>query len=439
MKIQIDISPKKLPSLVRQVTDIVGWHVWKKRIQELESLSTSNALWPEFILERHSLEIAFGETIKYIKNTGGRCAWPPRTADEYRLYSFIAMVAQVYRKLGQNGKTRLSGALRNGLKQEYGLGPLAFEMKTATHLMARGFDVTFQDIENGGGHDFLAVSGETIFEVECKHVSADIGRKLHRRKLYNLAELLSPVLSQALEISHGGFHVRVTIPDRLNGNSEQHQLLTSEIQMALSSGTGSETPSCAISVEKFDIATSPFSLEPGANLTTYDIREKFCRDRGYESGHSLANWRPGKTAIVVCFNSRKADAVLSKILRNLKKDARRQFTGNHPAFMCIHLADITDEQLLNIAQTEQSGTVTGIKIALNELLKTRPYIHTVALTCDGTVTHQRGQTGNFRSTSTQEIAPSYLFRNAEHPQANEPILRDVFLPRGRVNRESMLK
>lgn len=426
MKIQTDISPEKLPALVRQVTSIVGWQVWKKRIEELNSLAASNPLWSEFILERHSLEITFGDVKKYIKNTGGRYAWPPRTADEFRLYSFIALVGPVYEQLGQEGKKRLSGAIRSGLEKEHGLGPVVFEMKTAAHLMARGFDVDFRDIENGGGHDFFAVSGETKFEVECKHISADIGRKLHRRKLYNLAVRLSPVLHEALNIKHGGFHVRVEIPDRLHGNIEQHQLLTSEIQTALSNGIRSESASCRISIEQFDVVKSPFSIERGSNITMDKIREEFCKAHDCEAGHTLFMWHPGKAAIALSIKSRKEDAVLGRILENLKKDARRQFTGQHPAFMCVHMADLSDEQLINIAKTDQSGTVTGIQIALNKLLNDRPHLHTIALTCEGAVSHQRGRTGNLSTSSVQEIAPAYIFRSPDHPQANDSILRNVF-------------
>lgn len=415
--------------MVRQVTNIVGWQVWRKRIEELNSLAASNPLWPEFILERHSLEVTFGRVRDHIRITGGRCAWPPKTVDEYRLYSFIAMVAPVYEKLGLKGKKRLAGAIRSGLKEEYGLGPIAFEMKTATHLMSRGFDVDFQDLENDGGYDFFAVSGETKFEVECKHASADIGRKLHRRKLYNLAGLLSPVLSRYLEVNQGGIHLRVNLPGRLNGKIELHQQLTSEIQMALSSGNGAESKSCTISVEKFDIATSPFSHNRETDLTPSDIREKFCRDRGCEAGHSLATWRSGEAAIVVSFNSCKEDTVLSNILKNLKEDSKRQFSGQHPAFMCVYLADISDEQLLNIAKTDQSGTATGIKFTLNKLLRDRPHIHTVALISEGAVYNQRNRLGNSRTTSSQEIAPSYFFRNPDHPQTNNPILQSVFTPR----------
>jgi hypothetical protein len=103
---------------MRQVAGIAGWQVWKNRAQGLTSLAKGNPFWPRFVLERHSLEMAFCEARRHIKNTG-RCAWPPRTAEEYRLYCFVANIARVHEKLGDGGKSRLLGAVRSGLEKEF--------------------------------------------------------------------------------------------------------------------------------------------------------------------------------------------------------------------------------------------------------------------------------------------------------------------------------
>jgi hypothetical protein len=85
--------------------------------------------------------------------------------------------------------------------------------------MSRGFDVDFHDLEDGGGYDFLAESGGSKLEVECKYISADTGRKIHRRKLYELGGTLAPIMSHAVEDKQGGIHL-VDIPDQLYGSKE---------------------------------------------------------------------------------------------------------------------------------------------------------------------------------------------------------------------------
>jgi hypothetical protein len=425
MRLQTDIAPSALPALVCQVANIAGWQVWKNRVQALMSLAKDNPLWLNVVAERHSLEMAFCEARQHIKSIG-RCAWPPRTAEEYRLYCFVANIARVHEKLGEAGKARLSGQIRSGLEKEFGLGPLDFEMKIAAHLMSRGFDVDFHDLEIGdGGYDFLATSGGSKIEVECKHISADIGRKIHRHKFYTLAGLLSLIMSRAVEGKQGGIHLRVDLPDRLHGSKEQQQAVASQIQIALTDETDLENETCRISIERFDISNSLFSAERGTALTD-DDRKEFCNDRGLESGHTLFRWTPGKTAIVVSFKSRKEDIVLAKILERLKKDAKRQLTGQLPALICVHMADLTEKQLLAIAEDDKSETPTGIKIVLSTLLRERPHVHTVALMTDGSIRVEQNQIGNLCTTSTQETGTSYFLRNPYHPQANDPVLKSIF-------------
>jgi hypothetical protein len=143
-------------------------------------------------------------------------------------------------------------------------------------------------------------------------------------------------------------------------------------------------------IERFDISRSLFCAERGSTLTEDDIRVEFCNVRGLESGHTLFGWTPGKTAIVVSFKSRREDNVLAKILERLK-DAKRQFTRQLPALICVHMADLSEKQLLDIAEVGKS-TATGIRIVLTKLLHEHPHIHTVAMMTDGLVSvKQNGQ------------------------------------------------
>src|SRR6516225_4255507 len=72
------------------------------------------------------------------------------------LYSFVALTARVFPRLPEPAQNLLKSRISGALKDNVGLSPLAFEMRTVAHLMARGFDVEFHDLCEGGGYDFLA-------------------------------------------------------------------------------------------------------------------------------------------------------------------------------------------------------------------------------------------------------------------------------------------
>jgi 5-carboxymethyl-2-hydroxymuconate isomerase len=180
-------------------------------------------------------------------------------------------------------------------------------------------------------------------------------------------------MSRAVEDKQGGIHLRVDIPDRLNGSKAQQQALASQIQTALTDEIASENEACGISIERFDVSSSLFSAERATTLTEDDIREELCNVRGLESGHTLSTWTPGKTAIVVSFKSRREDIVLAKILERLKDDAKRQFTRQLPALICVHMAELSEKQLLDIAEVDnlERDLVADLNCARDRVEKDR--------------------------------------------------------------------
>jgi hypothetical protein len=284
-----ELSPAELPIIVRRMTGIVGWQTWRSRIEALKSELSSNPLWQEFLLDRYGLELAFGDVHRHLR-ISGRCPWPPKTAEQYRLYSFLAVAVQVHAGLGVHGQARFAGALQSSLEKEFGLGPLAFEMKTVAHLISRGFEVEFHDLESGGGYDFMAISGAMEIEVECKHLSADIGRQIHRRRLYNLGGVLLPVMARAVDGDNDVQLVQVTLPDRLTSNKEQQQDLADRIGAVLSGRAAEIDDSvCAISAHSFSLQTSPFSGSHGHHLTMKDVEDYLRRAFNLDNVNVLAN------------------------------------------------------------------------------------------------------------------------------------------------------
>ncbi len=423
-----ELDPTGLTKTISQMASIVSWKTWKCRINALKSELNSNPFWSSFLLEHHGLEVAFGDVRQHLKTTN-RLPWPPRTAEEHRLYSFLAMVTQVYAKLTPSAQKKLKGALRSSLNMNYGLGPLAFEMTIVAHLISRGFNVKFHDLEGkNGGYDFLAVLGSTKIEVECKHVSADIGRKIPRRSLYNLGGVLSPVIKRAVDDGNGGRLIEVTLPDRLTSNREDPQKIAEHIGAILSGNPASIGNNvCTVSERSFALDNSPFSSKQGHNLTMGDVQKYLKRDFDIENSNVLLNWHPGHAAVVIWFQSTKPDSVLPNILKNLKNDAKRQFSRKRPAFLCVHFADLTQEQLLDLANAEQAGTETGLQRMSSILLQKRPHLHTVAMMTDGEVKITKESSSGSIRTSIQETGPSYVYRNPDHPLANSTDLDRVFV------------
>lgn len=421
-----DAYPDDLPSMFRQMACMVGWQVWAGRIKALKS-EVQNPLWRSFLLERYGLEMAFGDIHQYQRSTG-RFPWPPRTAEEYRFYSFLAVITRVHARLSPGGQKKLSGALRSGLEKGFGLGPLAFEMKIVSHLMARGFGIELHDLEGDGGYDFLASLGPQTIEVECKHVSGDAGRQIPLRDLYNLGGAVHPTMMQAVNGGNGGRFIHVTLPGRLTSNKADQSKILDRINAILSgNATAIDDDVCIASERSFTLDNSPFSRNSGQTVTMDDVHNYLKREFSIENANVLLNWRPNHAAVVVWLQSKKNDTVPQNIFRRLKDDAKRQFSGSRPAFLCVHFAALTDEQLLGLAETERAGTETAFQRMASVLLQKFSYLHTIAMMTDGEVQIAREESSNGGTrTSIREIGPSYVFKNPNHPLGSDVSLDLAF-------------
>lgn len=413
-----DAVPAEIPALMTRLVGITGWKPWGHRLAWLQEQIRANPTMPNFIVERFGLELASDQVRRHYKQSG-RYPWPPTTAEQLRFYSFLAMIGRCYHRLSPAGKMRMRGMLVDALKSDYGFAPIAFEMKVVAHLMTRGFDVVFHDMEEGSGFDYLATKERVEIEVECKFVSGDIGRQIHLKKMHQLSTVLLPVMAVALDQRCGGRLVRISIPGRLGANEKQYYEICRLMSQAITDQkSDAKLNEYEILISHFSFEDSPFSHLPPDDVSL-DHAERFLSDKfGIENKNVLIQIKPKRGAILIVVESAKKDAVLKGIHRQLKDSARNQLSGDRPGILCCELADMTEEQLLAFANEQDEGT--GLQFMVSDLIARRPQIHTVAFTTPGTVRLLKSTMGTTRRTSVQETGPAYTFSNPDHEMANDP-------------------
>jgi len=413
-----DAVPAEIPATMRRLISIPGWPAWKRRLAWLNVQVNSNSMMPFFIDERFGMELAFKNARSHFQRTG-RYPWPPDTADLQRLYSTAAMLIRIAPRLSERGQRSLQGMLLDALKAEYGLQPLAFEMKAAAHLMSRGFDVEFNDLENGDPtFDFLATKDGMEIEVECKHHSGDIGRQIHLKRVHQLGKHVLPIMSGVIDSSAGGKLVHVVLPGRLGGDAEQHMAVANAVSDKLQ-GTSSTAGDMIskVSIQEFQMEESPFWRFHPDHLTRDHIDEFLEQRFGLANKASMILCKPKSGAIVTVVESEKPDTVLDGIYQQLRKASRRQFSGGRPAILWCHLADLTGDQLKSLAQDQEN--INGVEAVAHKLITRRPHLHTVAFSAPGDVRTSQGIFESTLETSVQEIGPVYPIRSTKHPQADD--------------------
>lgn len=427
MRFAPDLPDHKIPNFLRILLEIPTPALWDHRAKDFEQQIRANPLIESYIDAHYSIERTMERVRNHKKKTG---RLPDATKLDTpnavrRLYNFAAMIAQVYSNLSAAGKNVLKGRIRGALRDDIGLAPLVSELEIAIHVMRKGFDVEFHDLEHGGGYDFFAKRDDIELEIECKAVSGDLGRKIHLRRQYQLGGLVYPVMKEVL--SDGGGRLAIaTLPDRLHGDQAQMQEIASSISRVLKTGNQIADPApCSVAFKEFDIAASPFSRAVPEDNLQDDVVD-FCQSAfGYELHHLMMIFRPGQGAVIVAVQSARKDDVLRSLYRQTK-EASRQLSGDRPGVICVNLMDVTADQLHEIADVpRQTGKITGLDVITAKLFKSpaRVHVHTIAYTVPGQFVRRRFRSGNRMITDIGEVGPSYFFTSKKHPLANDPRLR----------------
>ena len=412
-----EVTEKELPSLIRTFKDITGWQPWEKRLTWLEAGIKRTVAMPHFWRERFELELAFAAIHKRYKVLG---RYPRKnfTIEWQRFLSFVVMVVRSYERLNQRGQNRLRGMLMDSLKSDYGLAPLAYEMKIAAHLMTKDFDVTFHDLETGTGYDYLAAKDDVQLEIECKFVSGDIGRQVHLKRLYQFGEYVTPKLQAIMHQINGGVFLHVTISERLHGQERQHAAITEQVFTAIGAQQGQfQFGDNQVSVSRFTLENSPFGTDTPELLRKPDVDRFVSRHFGVENRNMLILFRPRRHAVIVALQGSKDDRVLTGIHRQLKDSSRKQFSGNLPAVLCCHLADIREHELLSLQYKGDRGL--GLDYMTSDLIVRRPQLLSVTYTAPGSLVHEPVRIGNMEQQSHREQGATYTIRNPNHPFADD--------------------
>jgi hypothetical protein len=385
--------------------EIVDRELWNKRIAGLRQEIANNSLLEEMFIRRYYLEfelsrlqqdIARGQPIETIETYG-----------RYQLLAFITIVARVHRRLTERGNVRLSGMLRAGLKDEYGLSSLQHEMHIVTHLMARGFDVEFPDIEGEGlTSDLIATKHGVAFEVEAKVFSGDVGRRIHLRRLYQFGGKILPHMSRALDARDGIQFLRAVIPDRLSGHEQQISALKDNIGFSLANAKStSQSDVCSVDFTQFALSGTIFQNVHPENVNLEDARKQIEGLTGYPARNVLVMARPFRGVVAISIESARQDRVLYGIVKRLKRLVKSQISHGTPVIIAIKFLDITEDELTALHDDSVSGKNSTLAEVTSYLLNRKDWrqVHTLAYSAPGHVT--------VSASETQGAGLAYVFAN----------------------------
>lgn len=149
-----EIHTAEIPQQVEQMLRITGEQPLIKRLEWLDRELAENPYMEGWLADRFVLEFAFQRWLA--QDDLSAIDQALRDKSTYELMAFVTGITSIYPQLSAKAQNRLRGQLSDGLKSDTGLLPLQLEVSAITHLMRAGYSVEANDLEAGGGFDFLA-------------------------------------------------------------------------------------------------------------------------------------------------------------------------------------------------------------------------------------------------------------------------------------------
>ena len=334
---QFDL-PRDLPALAARLPaflEMAGETAWWKRVDQLDRDARKSEFQTKIVLDHHWLEMELTAQLSILK-AHGRLLSEEILPRSMAALLFAGIVAELSAHLTPTGRVRLAGRLRDALKSTF--SGLYLELDLALSLLHEGFDVTFPDLEGEAAWDLSFKRDMTAGELECKSLSADAGRKIHRKDFYRFVDALGPEILKRVKAGSREVLV-VTLDERLLPDTASQRSLRSSVAQVLGEQATTTLSGPGFQIDREDLN----ELHGGKPFTDMHDLYGRCQDR-YGGNCQVAGPLSENGGCLIVVRSKREDDPSRAQLDALKK-ASSQLSGTVPGFIAVQHEEVSPQDL----------------------------------------------------------------------------------------------
>lgn len=366
--LQVDLYTKDFPEVFARFREVVGERHWSKRVRAVNSEAKGQPYLREYLTEENAIAFALN---RCSAQASRHSTIPPQSSNDRSLYPAFRLAAQALSLIdnspAEQGKRlvrRIHGAFRN----PDDMRAIQLEFGVATHFVRRGYSISWPEMDGSGDFDLMVHGiGPNGLEVECKSVSVDKGRKIHKRDALVFNHLVRQKLEGTAQRLNSGLAVVLTVPDRLPTAFRERQYLAELVGRAVlggksvSVGEGSD-----VRLSEFDIAQYPDLGPPESPQLRHNI-DHITATRNREA---MIIGRKSAGALVFVTQSRQEDTFLSYVFNSVREATRKQLSAKRAGVVLVGLEGISADGLVRTAQQDKdpAGDPTALRIAVSKFL-----------------------------------------------------------------------
>ncbi|MDM0066700.1 hypothetical protein [Variovorax sp. J31P207] len=285
---------------------------------------------------------------------------------------FAAQVLEVLKRSTVKQAKAFVKRVRGAFSRSEEMHGLRLELQAATHFSRRGQRVAWHRVNNGGSFDLLIEDlGPGGLEVECKSISSNKGRRIHRRDALEFwGELWGEVAGVAQNL-RWGLAVVLVVPNRLPVNGEERAALAREVVARIVVGSGATLGGGAeVRIEPFD----PAKIDAAKNKSREEWRKAVDAATGTVNREAVVYGTPAGGMLAFVMQSAIEDDVLDQVFATLDDSAARQFTHNRGALFWVALQGMDADQLLSLHEQDSrpADQPTALRLGVGNFLNRAP-------------------------------------------------------------------
>jgi hypothetical protein len=413
MHISTELHDTQFEEVFENLERNLDKRLWEKRSSAVALQIRQCPFLKAYLVGENQVALALARLSALKKKTG---RLPLIRVDSIATYEAVAFASQIQALLESADAAfarSVLGRARGCFKNPDDMRGFLLELLAATHLSRRGARLAVPDSPGEGTYDWLATIDDLEFEIECKSISPNKGRKVHREQALRMHHLVACELGSMVDRLIGGLLVRIVVPDRFPTNFSDTREIAKQVKSSVLSARQMETALAEVSMAEFSLADTPFASGKPEPMAI----QQFLHDRfGITNREAMAYGSPGKCAFVLVVQSREPDRLLEETMSTLEDAARRQLTGRRPAVLCAKFEGLNSDELTDLGR--EKATPSALRIHASGFLDKPRHAHVASLAflADGELTRSEGE-------AISRTGAVYYFTNANSPYGGENRLK----------------
>ncbi|MGH8436104.1 MAG: hypothetical protein ACRERX_16870 [Pseudomonas sp.] len=358
--------------MYRRLARAIGAEHWQGAVTRQEQAIRSNHFLGDYLRSEYAIAYQLDRLRKLVAGFG---TVPHEACNDPSIFPSLAFAAQVLGVLEMSTAKQARAfvkRVRTAFSSSENMHGLRLELQAATHFARRGHRVAWHRVNNAGSFDLLIEDlGPSGLEVECKSISEDKGRRIHRRDALEFwGELWRDVAGVAQNL-RSGLAVVLTVPYRLPVDAGERVALAREVVARIVAGSCATLGGGAkVRIEPFDLA----KIEAAKDKSREELRKAIDVATGTANREAAVYGTPAGGVLAFVMQSAVEDDILDQVFATLDDSAARQFTRKRGALFWAALQGIDADQLLSLHEQDrgQGEQPTALRLGVSNFLNSAP-------------------------------------------------------------------